>query len=57
MDEHDHHDKLMQEVAEDYQDILENSERGVYIFLDDSNKVCNKKFATEKLYPYCASIW
>lgn len=40
------HDKLMQAVAEEYQDILENSEQGVYIYFDDTNKVCNEKFAT-----------
>lgn len=46
MDEHNHHDKLMQSIAKEYQDILVNSEQAVYIYLDDSNKLCNKKFAT-----------
>lgn len=46
MDEHHHHDELMQKVAEEYRDILENSEQGIYIYLDDTSKVCNKKFAT-----------
>lgn len=46
MDKHDHHDNLMQSVAKEYGDILENSNRGVYIYLDDTHKVCNKKFAT-----------
>lgn len=27
-------------------DILDESEQSVYIYLDDANKVCNKRFAT-----------
>lgn len=46
MDEHNHHDELMQSITKEYKEILENSEQGVYIYLDDSLKVCNKKFAT-----------
>jgi len=45
MDEH-HHDDLIQSVAKEYQDILENSGQGIYIYLDDAHKVCNKNFAT-----------
>lgn len=44
MDEHHH--TLMQSIAKEYQDILAHSEQGMYIYLDDSSKVCNKKFAT-----------
>ena len=44
MDEH--HNELMQSVAKEYQNILANSEQGIYIYLDDVSKVCNKKFAT-----------
>ena len=46
MEEHAHHDSLTQSVAREYQDILDTSEQGIYIYLDDSHKVCNKKFAT-----------
>ncbi len=46
MDEHEHHDDLIQGITKEYADILENSEQGVYIYLDDEHKVCNKKFAT-----------
>lgn len=46
MDHDGHHEDLIQSVAEEYADILRNSEQGVYIFLDDSSKVCNAKFAT-----------
>jgi len=46
MGEHDHHNELMQSIAKEYQDILANSEQGIYLYLDDTSKVCNKKFAT-----------
>jgi len=46
MDEHSHHDELMQSIAKEYQDILVNSEQGIYIYLDDLHKICNKRFAT-----------
>lgn len=46
MEEHQHHVDLIQSVAKEYQDILENSQQGIYIYLDDLHKVCNKKFAT-----------
>lgn len=45
MAEHHHHDQLIQSITKEYQDILANSEQGVYIYLDDLHKVCNKKFA------------
>lgn len=46
MDEHQHHDDLIQSITQEYVDILTHSEQGVYIYLDDIHKVCNKKFAT-----------
>ncbi|MBP9718920.1 MAG: PAS domain-containing protein [Candidatus Levybacteria bacterium] len=46
MDEHHHHEELIQSITKEYQDILANSEQGIYIYLDDLHKVCNKKFAT-----------
>lgn len=45
MDEHKHHEQLIRGVAKEYADILRNSEQGVYIYLDDTHKICNKKFA------------
>jgi PAS domain-containing protein len=46
MDEHQHHESLIESITKEYHDILANSEQGVYIYLDDSHKVCNKNFAT-----------
>jgi PAS domain S-box-containing protein len=45
MDSHDHHEQLIQSIAKEYQAILTNSEQGIYIYLDDKHKICNKKFA------------
>lgn len=45
MDEHGHHEELIGSITKEYQEILANSEQGVYIYLDDVHKVCNRKFA------------
>lgn len=45
MEDH-HHKDLIGSVAAEYSDILRNSEQGVYIYLSDDHKVCNKKFTT-----------
>ena len=44
MAEH-HHAELVAEIAKDFKPIFEKSEQGIYIYLDDAHKVCNKKFA------------
>ncbi len=46
MDEHEHHEDIITKITEEYADILENSEQGIYIYLDDNHKVCNEKFAS-----------
>jgi PAS domain-containing protein len=45
MDEHGHHQDLMKEVSEEYSDLFEGSAQGMYIYLDDGNKICNEKFS------------
>lgn len=50
MSHHHDHETLLQSLADEYQDILDNSEQGIYIYLDDAHKVCNKKFATKLGY-------
>ncbi len=45
MHDHSNHDDLMQSIASEYADIFENSEQGVYIYLSDTDKICNEKFA------------
>ena len=42
--DHDHQD-LLQSLTEEYGEILANTQQGVYLYLDDTHKVCNAKFA------------
>jgi len=41
----EHHEHLIKEVAEIYEPILSNSSQAIYIYLDDTHKICNQKFA------------
>jgi hemolysin-activating ACP:hemolysin acyltransferase len=45
MDEQQHHEELVKGITEQMKPVLEKSEQAIYIYLDDSHKVCNKKFA------------
>lgn len=45
MGEHMHSKELIEGIASQFADILDNSEQSVYLYLDDTLKVCNKKFA------------
>lgn len=45
MEEHEHSKELIEGVSVQFREILENSEQGVYIYLDDTLKACNKKFS------------
>lgn len=40
-----HHEHLIQEIAKQFAPILENSPQGIYIYLDDTHKICNERFA------------
>jgi hypothetical protein len=45
MDEQHHHEQLIAGITEQMKPVLKDSEQAIYIYLDDSHKVCNKKFA------------
>jgi hypothetical protein len=45
MAEQEHHAALIAGITEQMEILLKESEEAVYIYLDDSHKVCNKKFA------------
>ena len=45
MAEQEHHVELIKGISEQMEILLKESERAIYIYLDDSHKVCNKKFA------------
>jgi len=42
---HDQHAHLVHEVGTMLEPILSKSPQGVYIYLDDAHKTCNKKYA------------
>lgn len=43
--EEQHHEQLLKDLSEEYSHILNSSEQGIYIYLDDNHKLCNQKFA------------
>jgi hypothetical protein len=45
MDEQQHHEELVKGIAEEMKPVLDKSGQAIYIYLDDSHKVCNKNFA------------
>lgn len=45
MDEHSHHEDLVKGIAEQLKPVLEKSVQAMYVYLDDTHKACNKKFA------------
>jgi carbohydrate-binding DOMON domain-containing protein len=44
--EHDSHEAVMKGVREQLADIFDKSDQSVYVYLDDANKACNKRFAS-----------
>jgi PAS domain S-box-containing protein len=40
-----HHEHLVKELTEQLEPVLSNSPQGIYLYLDDEHKSCNKKFA------------
>ncbi len=45
MHDHEHHEELIEDLMKEYGELLESSAQAIYIYLDDSYKVCNEKFA------------
>lgn len=45
MDNHEHHENLVAGISKQFAQIINTSKQGVYIYLDDTHKVCNEKFA------------
>jgi hypothetical protein len=46
MTQEHHHVELVKGIVQEQKQILNNSGQAVYIYLDDTHKVCNKKFAS-----------
>jgi len=45
MDEQEHHADLVEGFSQQMKQVLDKSGQAIYLYLDDSHKVCNKKFA------------
>jgi hypothetical protein len=45
MEATEHHQELINGVAKEQKQILDKSPMGIYIYLDDTHKVCNKLFS------------
>lgn len=45
MSERKHHEELVKGIAGQLKPMLDKSEQAIYVYLDDTHKVCNKKFA------------
>jgi hypothetical protein len=45
MNMHEHHEDLVQAFTDELKDVFDLSTQGVYLYLDDLHKSCNKKFA------------
>jgi PAS domain S-box-containing protein len=41
----EHHEQLVRELAEQLKPIFSNSPQAIYLYLDDTHKICNQKFA------------
>jgi len=46
MTHEEQHETLIKGIAKEQKPILDGSGQAVYIYLDDTHKICNKKFAT-----------
>lgn len=44
-DMHQHHEELVAGICGQLKAIFDNSEQGIYVYLDDVHKACNRKFA------------
>jgi hypothetical protein len=40
-----HHDEIVKAMAAQLKPVLDKSGQGIYIYLDDAHKACNKKFS------------
>lgn len=45
MTDNPHHEHLIKEITEFFGPLFSGSPQGIYLYLDDTHKVCNEKFA------------
>ena len=51
MNEHEHHEGVIDDVAQELGELLGTSGQGIYLYLDDVHKLCNERFAAMLGYP------
>jgi hypothetical protein len=51
MNEHEHHEAVIADLAEELGELLATSGQGIYLYLDDVHKLCNERFAALLGYP------
>ena len=55
-DEQGHHEELVAGIVKQLKPILDKSEQAIFVYLDDTHKACNKKYA-EMLGYKSAKAW
>ena len=45
-----HHEELVRGLKDQLKEIFDSSEQAIYLYLDDSHKACNKRFAEMQGY-------
>ncbi len=45
MTHEEHHEHLMKELTEQFEPMFANSPQAIYLYLDDTHKICNQTFA------------
>ena len=45
MTQEKHHEELVKGISTQLKPIMDKSAQGIYVYLDDTHKACNKKFA------------
>jgi len=45
MEKQQHHEELVKGITEQMKPVLDKSDQAIYLYLDDTHKVCNNKFA------------
>lgn len=46
MDEHQHHEELIEGLYKQLKPIFDSSHQAVYVYLDDIHKICNERFSS-----------
>lgn len=52
--EHDH-DEIIEGISEQLRGVFDGSSQGIYVYLDDRHKACNRRFAEMLGYPSAAA--